>query len=53
MEKEGKLNSRFIVTEYVNATRIILNKKKYRVDCICFKFFINPDRDKFDYIPKN
>ena len=53
LEKEGKLNSRFIVTEYVNATRIILNKKKYRVDCMRFKFFFNPERDKLDYIPKN
>ena len=53
LNNEGEINSRFIIIEYVNATRIIINKKKYRVDCICFKFFINPDRDKFDYIPKN
>lgn len=53
LKKEGDKYGDFVITEYVNATRIIINRKKYHVDCISFKFFLDPERDKFEYIPKN
>ena len=47
LEKQVKLYNNFMITRYVYATRIIINKKKYHIDCMRFVFFFNPQRDQF------
>lgn len=49
LAKEEELYSGMIPQSYVYATRIIINKKKYSIDCMYFKFFCNPERDWFIY----
>ena len=45
LRKEGEMYGNFIISEYVNATRIIITNRKYQIECMRFKFFYNPDRD--------
>ena len=46
LEKEGKLHPASTNEEFVYATRIIINKRKYIIDCICFRDFFKLDRDR-------
>lgn len=46
--KEGKQYPGGINEEYVFATRIIFNKRKYYIDCMCFRDFFKLDRDNLN-----
>lgn len=45
IRKEEIENAHITPVEYIYATRIIFNGKKYQIDCLDFKFFFNFERD--------
>ena len=47
IRKECKSNSKMIPVRYLFATRIIIDKKKYRISCMYFREFFDIDRDQF------
>ena len=47
---EEKINSNMIPVTMVYATRIIIENKKYKIDCFKFKDFFNLERDGMDFI---
>lgn len=49
LKKQGELYPSTLTTEYVYATRIVIKSRKFYVDCMRFRVFVNPKRDKFDY----
>lgn len=49
IKKEEKLNRESIPQYWVYATRIIINGKKHKIDCIYFKDFFDLQRDGMDF----
>lgn len=49
IKKEEIENGNIIPSQYVFATRIIFNGKRYQIDCLSFKEFFNLQRDRFDF----
>ena len=49
IKKEEKLNKESIPQYWVYATRIIINGKKRKIDCIYFKDFFDLQRDGMDF----
>lgn len=47
LKKEGEKYG-MIPQDFVWLTRIIFEDKKYKIDCIRFKYFLNFERDYFD-----
>jgi hypothetical protein len=49
IREEEKNHSNFSPSETIYATRIIINNKKYIIDCLEYKDFFNFDRDRWDF----
>ncbi|MDH6342440.1 hypothetical protein M2480_001062 [Parabacteroides sp. PFB2-12] len=46
---EDEKNGGSLPQYWVVATRIILNEKKYKIDCLYFRYFFNIERDGMDF----
>jgi hypothetical protein len=49
IKKEEDTNSNLLPSESIYATKIIIGKGKYKIDCIRFKEFFNLRRDEIDH----
>lgn len=49
IEKEEKINSQLLPNDPIYATRIIIRKNKYKIECIIFSDFYNVERDGPNY----